>query len=163
MALTGKVLVYNHGGFEVLGVVPMQHAINMLWRKVAKVRVAMEGPKIGPYERPRALELMRRVGFSVVSSRGRVPYSKVALWIRDDGLCGYCLEPGDTMDHILPKSRGGRAEWSNAVTACAPCNERKADRTPEEAGMPLLLQPYEPTWIDLFGGDSSIELTPSAA
>ena len=154
MALTGKVLIYNHGGAELLGVVPMKHAITMLWRKVARVRVALKGEKVGSYERPKALELIKRVSHSIVTSAKRVPYSKTALWIRDDGLCAYCGEPGNTMDHIFPKSRGGTGTWLNAVNACRDCNEQKADRTPEEAGMVLLMQPYAPSWADLFDPDT---------
>lgn len=150
MALTGTVLIYDHGGSSVLGVVPMKHAITMLWRKVAKLHTAMEGPKIGPYDRPKAVELIKKVGGVLVHSNGKVRYSKTALWIRDNGSCAYCGKPGTTMDHVLPKSRGGPASWLNAVVACRDCNEKKADRTPEEAGMPLLVEPYEPTWIELF-------------
>lgn len=156
MALSGNVLVYDHGGADVLGVVPMKHAITMLWRKVARVRTALEGQKVGPYDRPKALELLKKAGHSIVTSTKTVPYSKTALWIREDGLCGYCSRPGKTMDHILPKSRGGPASWLNAVNACSDCNEKKADRTPEEAGMPLLVQPYEPTWAELFAVDEYV-------
>lgn len=152
---TGRVLVYNHGGSEVLGVVPMKHAITMLWRRVARIRAVVEGPKIGPYDRPKALELLKKVAHSVVTSTTKVPYSKTALWIRENGLCGYCGKPGRTMDHIHPKSRGGPATWLNAVNACSDCNEKKADRTPEEAGMPLLVTPYEPTWLELFSDETS--------
>ncbi len=49
------------------------------------------------------------------------------------------------MDHLAPKSRGGADSWLNTVAACAECNQRKADRTPEQAGMRLLRRPFEPT------------------
>lgn len=54
---------------------------------------------------------------------------------RDNYTCAYCGEYGNTVDHIMPFSRGGPATWGNLVTACKSCNGRKADRTPEEAGM----------------------------
>lgn len=155
MALTGNVLVYNYGASEVLGVVTMKHAVTMLWRKVARLHTAAEGPNIGPYARPKALELLKKVAHSLVTSTSKVPYSRTALWVRDDGLCAYCGKPGRTMDHVVPKSKGGPATWLNAVTACRSCNELKADRTPEEAGMPLRFQPYEPTWLELFAEDDS--------
>lgn len=159
VTLTGRVLIYNHGGAEVLGVVPMKHAITMLWRKVARIRQAVDGQKIGPYERPKALELLKKVAHSVVTSTALVPYTKTALWIRENGKCGYCGKPGRTMDHILPKSRGGPATWLNAVNACRDCNEQKADRTPEEAGMPLLVTPYEPNWLELFSDETSPQVS----
>ncbi|WP_280196071.1 HNH endonuclease [Nocardia farcinica] len=67
---------------------------------------------------------------------------------RDDNRCGYCADWAHTVDHIRPRSRGGPNTWDNLVACCAPCNTRKADRTPEEAGMRLLWQPKAP---DHFG------------
>lgn len=60
---------------------------------------------------------------------------------RDSYTCGYCGEFGDTIDHILPESRGGENIWANLITACKQCNNDKDDRTPEEAGMKLLWNP----------------------
>lgn len=92
---------------------------------------------------------------SIVMIRGRqrfpaglqhVGLNKHRLFARDRHICGYCglrFDERDlTIEHILPVSRGGRHEWSNVVTACRPCNTRKASRTPEEAGMPLVYVPY---------------------
>lgn len=70
------------------------------------------------------------------------------LFQRDRNLCMYCGElfPASllTRDHVLPVSRGGRSVWENCVTACRGCNQRKDDRTPEEAGMKLLAVPFTP-------------------
>ncbi|BCK56461.1 HNH endonuclease [Nocardia wallacei] len=63
---------------------------------------------------------------------------------RDDHRCGYCAGWARTVDHIRPRSRGGPNTWSNLIAACGPCNTRKADRTPEEAGMRLLWEPRAP-------------------
>ena len=63
---------------------------------------------------------------------------------RDRRTCAYCAQRGETVDHINPKSRGGRDTWENLVACCHKCNNEKADRTPEEAGMRLLWQPYRP-------------------
>jgi len=81
------------------------------------------------------------------------PGSRIAtssiLFARDRNMCAYC---GDvlnnnvlTADHIVPKSRGGAKSWTNVVSACKPCNNRKGNRTPEEAKMPLLYVPYQPS------------------
>lgn len=71
--------------------------------------------------------------------------------LRDGHACRYC---GDrhrplTVDHVWPRSRGGRTTWDNVVAACGPCNRAKGDRTPEEAGMPLLTLPRPPTALQL--------------
>lgn len=76
------------------------------------------------------------------------------LYMRDRFICAYCgdkVVPSKlTIDHVHPKSRGGKNVWENAVTACKPCNHTKADRTPEEAGMPLLYVPYIPTLAEKY-------------
>lgn len=77
-----------------------------------------------------------------------VRYSRKKLFIRDGYTCLYC---GDkltvsklTMDHIVPRSQGGRKTWGNSATACGPCNSKKDNRTPEEANMPLLKEAATP-------------------
>lgn len=80
--------------------------------------------------------------------RTSVHVERGILYGRDQHLCAYCgnqFAPHKlTIDHILPKSHGGKNVWANCVSACKPCNHRKADRTPEQAGMPLLYVPYVP-------------------
>jgi CRISPR/Cas system Type II protein with McrA/HNH and RuvC-like nuclease domain len=71
------------------------------------------------------------------------------LYSRDHHMCAYCgdvFSPKDlTIDHVTPKSRGGKNTWMNTVAACKPCNLRKGSKTPEEAKMHLLYVPYRPT------------------
>jgi len=86
----------------------------------------------------------------MVSTRGdRVPFTKFNVFLRDDFRCQYCAKkfPASdlTYEHVFPKSRGGKAVWDNIAAACQPCNEKKDNRTPEEAKMRLLRTPYEPT------------------
>jgi 5-methylcytosine-specific restriction endonuclease McrA len=76
-------------------------------------------------------------------------WTKHGLRRRDEGRCGYCRTFGDTVDHIVPRSRGGATTWENTVLACGPCNGRKRDRTPSEARMRLLLVPRVPRWAEL--------------
>ena len=70
------------------------------------------------------------------------------LFARDRYVCAYCggrYTAGHlSLDHVTPASHGGARSWNNAVTACRPCNTRKADRTPQQAGMQLLYVPYTP-------------------
>jgi ribosomal protein L37E len=75
------------------------------------------------------------------------------LYARDAFMCAYCgirhldkraVEEYLTIDHVMPRSRGGDHTWTNTVTSCSACNHGKADRTPEEAGMQLLYVPYAP-------------------
>jgi 5-methylcytosine-specific restriction endonuclease McrA len=73
----------------------------------------------------------------------KVPYvrraalSRRAIFARDDHRCQYCGNHADSIDHVVPRSRGGQHIWENVAAACRPCNLDKRDRTPEEAGMRL--------------------------
>lgn len=141
-----SVLVLN-AGYEPLHRVSLQHAIRMLHRNVAVVEEVEHGQTIGPYPRPRVLRLIRYV---TMRWRRKAPrWSRTRLLNRDQGTCGYCGKPGNTVDHIVPLSRGGDTTWTNTVAACKPCNNRKADRTPNEAGMVLRVTPNAPSWWEL--------------
>lgn len=78
--------------------------------------------------------------------------SNTALFARDQHLCLYCGKHFSrqllTRDHVVPLSRGGRDHWENVVCACFHCNSRKGNRTPQQAGMPLLAVPFRPSWIE---------------
>jgi len=81
----------------------------------------------------------------------RVPYRPLPLtrrnvFQRDGHRCQYCGSGKEplSIDHVLPRSRGGADSWDNVTTACLPCNVRKGSRTPREAGMPLRREPHRP-------------------
>lgn len=80
--------------------------------------------------------------------RKKVKFDYEAINPRDNYTCAYCGESFSTrqmsVDHIIPQSKGGVDSWLNCISACKSCNNRKAGRTPEEAGMKLLFQPIEP-------------------
>jgi 5-methylcytosine-specific restriction endonuclease McrA len=80
----------------------------------------------------------------------RVPYrthiglSRRAIFARDGGRCAYCRGPAETIDHVVPRSRGGEHAWDNVVAACARCNHGKGDKTPAELGWRLHSNPAAP-------------------
>jgi 5-methylcytosine-specific restriction endonuclease McrA len=80
----------------------------------------------------------------------RVALTKKNVLIRDEHACQYCGTRGErlmTVDHIVPKSRGGDSTWENLVCACMRCNNRKNNRTPHEANMSLQRKPRQPKYI----------------
>ncbi|MBW2454547.1 MAG: HNH endonuclease [Deltaproteobacteria bacterium] len=82
--------------------------------------------------------------------RATIRLTRRNLMLRDDFQCQYCGRSFPSrqldIDHVLPRSRGGEASWTNLVTACQSCNRRKGRRTPAEAGMPLARPPAAPRW-----------------
>ena len=80
----------------------------------------------------------------------KITFSRENLYKRDEFTCQYCgvALPGRdlTIEHVLPRSRGGPTTWENCVAACEDCNGRKADQTPKEAGMKLKTTPARPSW-----------------
>jgi 5-methylcytosine-specific restriction endonuclease McrA len=83
-----------------------------------------------------------------------VTFCRRNVFKRDHQTCQYCgVRPGTeelTIDHILPRAQGGQTNWENCVLACVPCNARKANRTPEQAGMKLRRLPVRPAWKPLY-------------
>ncbi len=89
-----------------------------------------------------------RLKYYVKYVQRRSPFSRLAIFRRDRYCCQYCgVVLGEellTVDHVLPKSRGGLKSWTNMVTSCKSCNTFKNNRTPEEAGIKLIQIPFMP-------------------
>jgi len=87
--------------------------------------------------------------------RQEVRFSRRNIFERDKNTCQYCgrrMPKTDlTLDHVVPRSRGGIDSWDNLVLACMPCNVRKGSRMPQEAHMPLIRRPVKPTWLPQLG------------
>ncbi len=100
----------------------------------------------GPVRIPRVIQLLEYDRMP----RPRVKFTRSNVYLRDRHRCQYCgttrAAEELTLDHVLPRSRGGPTNWSNIVVSCFRCNSRKADRMPDEAGMPLLKTPKAPQW-----------------
>jgi len=99
-------------------------------------------------------------GCMVRKRRPAPPLTNRALFRRDRHLCMYCAlkfpERELTRDHIVPRSRGGRDQWTNVVSACKRCNQRKGNRLPEESRMEMIAIPYQPNvaeWLALINSD----------
>jgi 5-methylcytosine-specific restriction endonuclease McrA len=96
--------------------------------------------------------VVRLRSFVAVPFRRRVSVSRRAVMARDGGLCQYCGSRADSIDHVVPRSKGGMHTWENVVAACRPCNVRKRDRLLEETSMRLARRPAQPrdhAWIAL--------------
>jgi 5-methylcytosine-specific restriction endonuclease McrA len=87
-----------------------------------------------------------RLGYMVKRPRLKRKLSRIDVFVRDRSTCQYCGKETKqlTLDHIVPKSQGGKHTWENVVSACMRCNHHKAGKTPEQAGMRLIQQPFPP-------------------
>lgn len=145
----GRALVLN-ATYEPLGVVSSRRAVVLV--------LAHKADAVHPSgERIRSERLSVDVP-SVIRLRTfvRVPYQRRAaisrrgVFLRDRGVCQYCGRKAESIDHILPRSRGGPHEWENVVAACRPCNTSKRDRLLEDTGMRLRSRPEAPrhlSWV----------------
>lgn len=120
------------------------------WPEWAKLQAEAHDEVIGTLHG--ALRVPRVI---VLISYNRVPRAAVRLsrrnvFVRDGYRCQYCAETPPirdlNLDHVMPRSRGGKSTWDNLVTSCRPCNLRKGRYTPDELGMRLLREPVRPTW-----------------
>lgn len=141
------VAVYN-ADYRVLTHVSWQEAVRLLLRGSVYV-IERHSPAVHVHSPSTIVELPVSVALHQYVHLPQRPVSRVSrdgVLQRDGYTCAYCggVGAGDTVDHVLPESRGGQYVWENLVAACAPCNGRKDDRTPAEAGMRLLWEPYEP-------------------
>lgn len=128
--------------------VSLRHAIRMLCRQVAEIHEAQPDRLIGVYPMPTVVRLVRYVATRWRHTAGPA-WSRQRVLARDNRTCGYCGGHATTVDHVLPRARGGRNTWRNTVASCYACNQVKGDRTPVEAGMPLRYEPTTPTWAAL--------------
>ena len=153
--MTSSVLLLN-ATYEPLRIIPVRRAVGLLMRDAAErvdgVAARLRTPST-VFEVPSVLRLRHYVR---VPQRGAT-WSRRSVLARDSYTCVYCgTRIGDhhrgqivirtdfTLDHLIPRSRGGGNSWSNTACACRWCNHRKANRTPHEAGMRLRWEPKTP-------------------
>jgi len=139
-----QVLVLN-SSYEPLNVCSLRRAHVLLCKGKAEILEQVDRPfrsASQAYPWPHVIRLHTYVRVPQVVQR-RI--SRRALFARDGWRCQYCGSVGRlTLDHVVPKSRGGDSVWENVVASCAPCNLRKGDRLPEEAQMHPQVKPHPP-------------------
>jgi 5-methylcytosine-specific restriction endonuclease McrA len=145
-----RVLVLN-ASYEPLQLISTRRAVVLLLQDKAEL-VEAAGQRLRArgisFEVPLVIRLVRYIR---IPRRLRLPCSRRGVLARDRETCQYCgIQPGRshlTVDHVLPRSRGGLTTWDNVVAACRDCNHRKGGRTPEEANMELMTVPRQPQFV----------------
>lgn len=154
--MQNRVLLLNGSTWEPLSVITVPRAMNLLLAGKAIV-VEETGEFLRTVRERFAIPSVIALRTYINVPRRRAHWSRKGVLVRDNYVCIYCgAKPGTlqkgkvitkndmTIDHIFPKSRGGKDTWSNTVCACAQCNHRKGDRTPHEAGMRMRWEPKTP-------------------
>jgi 5-methylcytosine-specific restriction endonuclease McrA len=168
--LNAAVLVLNRSYFPI-HVTTARRAFTLLYQGVARVvneqyetfdfdswrdlAVSIEDDAVGivggMIRIPRVILLQ---GFDRVPKR-HVRFSRINIYARDRNTCQYCGRryPRQelNLDHVIPRSRGGRSAWTNVVCSCIECNRKKGGRTPEQAGLRLIRRPEKPQWTPVVG------------
>jgi len=146
--LSGKVLVLNQN-YEAMSICNVQRAIILLYLGKAELIASRDSSMIRSVSFSMRFPTIVRLRIYI-----RVPYKKIVLsrkniLRRDLYRCQYCgrSDGALTIDHVIPKSKGGDDSWENLLTACITCNNKKGDRTPEEARMSPLRKPTKPSHI----------------
>ena len=140
-----QVLVLN-ASYEPLNVCSVRRAHVLVWKGKAEVVEELDRPLRAASSTFSWPHVIRLVTYVRVPRAVQRRISRRALFARDGWRCVYCGSSATrlTLDHVVPRSRGGESSWENVVTACAPCNLRKGDRSLEESGLVLHRIPRAP-------------------
>src|SRR5881296_3991216 len=140
-----QVLVLN-ASYEPLNVCTVKRAHVLVFKGKAEVIESLDRPLRSATDTYQWPHVIRLVHYVRVPRTVKRKISRRALFARDGWRCVYCGSSGRlTLDHVVPRSRGGDSVWENVVTSCAPCNLRKGDKLVHEAGMELRRLPRAPT------------------
>ena len=138
-----RVLVLN-ATYQPLNVVSIRRAVVLLLKEKAEV-LEQDGGSLRSEKMIMPIPAVIRLSYFVkVPHREGIPLTRRTIFARDDHTCQYCGARAESIDHILPRSRGGTHTWENVVAACRRCNSRKENRLPDEAGLKMMSEPRVP-------------------
>lgn len=142
--MSGSVLVLNQN-YEPLNVCNVRRAIVLVFDGRAEILEEYDG-RFRSATQAFAFPSVIRLVYLIRRPRPRVKLTRREIFLRDDSTCQYCGRRSNdlTIDHVVPRSRGGLHEWTNLVAACKSCNHRKGGKSVQEAHMRLKREPYEP-------------------
>lgn len=151
--MSSGVLVLN-ASYEPLRVISIIRAITLLFvEESAVLEEAVEGKEIKGHRRNFPVPSVIRLKHYVkIPHKAKAPLNTRAVLSRDEHTCAYCGKHASTVDHVIPRSRGGKHEWTNVVAACKKCNAKKDDKLLSEIGWELRITPQLPRtnyWVIL--------------
>lgn len=143
--------------YQPLGRVTFQKAVRLLAKEKAVVEIADETKgRLREWLYPKVIRLVKIAKLNYKKLYGTPLVSKSGVLRRDGYKCAYCGDHAKTIDHIMPRSRckSDPNTWLNMVAACFSCNNKKDNKTPQEAGMKMLFMPFTPTRAQLIAASS---------
>lgn len=142
-----KVLILN-ADYRAISICTVPKAFLLVYLNKAELVAENPKDKIRTISKNYPLPSIIRLNSYVSVPFRNVVMTRQNIFKRDNNTCVYCGKQSDlTLDHVMPKSRGGKTHWENLVTACKRCNSEKGSYTPEEAKMPLKVKPFKPTFL----------------
>lgn len=152
MSSSQRVLVLN-ASYEPLSLVPVRRALVLLMQSKAELLEVGQRRVMRSVSQQWPLPLIIRLSYYVRVPLRISPPTRNAVMLRDAYTCGYCGRTYSrhqmTIDHVVPRCRGGAHAWNNLITACQRCNQRKGRHSPEEVNMKLRWQPVQPSYVSL--------------
>jgi 5-methylcytosine-specific restriction endonuclease McrA len=143
--MDSNVLVLNQD-YQPLSICSVQRSVKLLFLEKAEVLHDDPKRKIRTIDDEYIYPSVIRLRYYINIPYTRIVLSRRNIMKRDGHTCQYCGIKSDlTLDHVIPRSKGGIDTWENLVTACNRCNVRKGNRTPDEAKMPLKRTPFRPS------------------
>jgi 5-methylcytosine-specific restriction endonuclease McrA len=162
ITIDGRKVLLIDAAMQPIAVVPLKAALIKLYSSEERKRsdVWFAKPSVIAYSEDGALIGVRgdipvpsiiQLGRVVPRHKQRIRFCRKSVFARDQFNCCYCgcefKSEHLTYEHVVPRAQGGKTCWENVVTACVGCNQKKANRTPEQAGMKLLSKPVRPTYV----------------
>lgn len=150
------VLVLNYD-YTPLNVTSLRRGFVLVDKGKAEVLREYDNPittTVGNFVRPLIIRLLRYINYH---KKKDLKISRLKIYQRDGYKCVYCgTHKKLTIDHVIPKSKGGKNTWENMATCCSDCNSKKGNKTLQESNMKMLIKPYKPSvFSELVVGNAS--------
>ena len=144
--------------YMALSIIPWRKAVKLLVKGKAEpvhgeiAEIMSVGTGESSYSIPSIIRLVVSIPWR--AHKSRMKFSRKNVMVRDNNECQYCGvklgKTGGTIDHVMPRAKGGQTSYTNCVASCRACNNYKADRTPEGAGLKLRSKPKRPTFMVMY-------------